>query len=78
MLNGYSGFAPLSFHRHAAALASFPEPGAIAALRTIGVTHLFVHLDGYSTDQRSRIDSNPALARIQADDRIVLYRVKAP
>jgi hypothetical protein len=78
MLNGYSGFAPLSFHRHAAALASFPSPDATAALRSIGVTHVFVHLDAYSADQRSQIDNNPALERIQADDRIVLYRVAAP
>jgi hypothetical protein len=75
MLNGYSGFAPASFHEHAAALASFPREDSITALRAIGVTHVFVHVDGYTPDQRGVMDGTPALVRLAAADRIVLYRV---
>ena len=35
MLNGYSGSAPGSFYEHARALATFPDPAAIAALRRL-------------------------------------------
>ena len=42
MLNGYSGFTPLSYFRHAAALRAFPEPESIAYLRDVGVTHVIV------------------------------------
>lgn len=75
MLNGYSGFAPPSFHEHAAALADFPQDASVAALQDIGVTHVFVHLAGYTAGQRAVMDRAPALTRIAEDDRIVLYRV---
>jgi hypothetical protein len=76
MINGYSGFAPLSFHEHGAALAQFPAPSSIAALQTIGVTHVFVHLDGFSAEQRAVLDTAPDLTLLAAADRTVLYRVK--
>jgi hypothetical protein len=76
MINGYSGFAPRSFHEHGAALAQFPAPSSIAALQMIGVTHVFVHLDGFSSEQRAMLDNLPDLARLAAADRTVLYRVK--
>jgi hypothetical protein len=76
MINGYSGFAPRSFHEHGAALAQFPAPPSIAALQTIGVTHVFVHLDGFTQEQRAVLDTLPELARMAAADRTILYRVK--
>ncbi len=77
MLNGYSGFAPASFHEHIQALAAFPEPAAIAALKAFGVTHVFLHIDGYTAAQRAIIEASPALARVASDERIVLYQVNA-
>jgi hypothetical protein len=76
MINGYSGFAPLSFHEHGAALAGFPAPPSIAALQAIGVTHVFVNLDGFTSEQRATLDTVPDLARLAAADRTILYRVK--
>jgi hypothetical protein len=77
MLNGYSGFAPASFHEHTQALARFPEPAALAALRTFGVTHVFVHIDGYTAEQRAIIDASPHLSRAASNEDVVLYRVEA-
>ena len=42
MLNGYSGFAPPSYRRHADALRSFPHPESLDYLRSLGVTHVVV------------------------------------
>ncbi len=75
LLNGYSGFAPASFHEHVSALAGFPQPAAIAALQATGVTHVFVHLDGYTPEQRSLMENDASLTRMRAEDRTVLYRV---
>jgi hypothetical protein len=77
MLNGYSGSAPGSFYEHARELATFPDPAAIAALAQIGVTHVFVQLDGYSADQHAVMETSPELTRIASDEWIVLYRVNA-
>jgi hypothetical protein len=77
MLNGYSGFAPASFHEHTRALATFPQPEAIAALETIGVTHAFVQVDSYTDEQHAMMESSPRLSRMAANERILLYRVNA-
>jgi hypothetical protein len=76
MINGYSGFAPRSFHEHGAALAQFPAPPSIAALQAIGVTHAFVHIDGFTAEQRAVLDTLPDLVRLAEADRTILYRVK--
>jgi hypothetical protein len=75
ILNGYSGSAPASFYEHARALAAFPDPSAIAALAQIGVTHVFVQLNGYTADQHAVMETSPELTRIASDESIVLYRV---
>jgi hypothetical protein len=75
MLNGYSGFAPASFHEHTQALATFPAPAAVAALKTFGVSHVFLHIDGYTEEQRAIIDASPQLSRLASNEDIVLYRV---
>jgi hypothetical protein len=45
LLNGYSGFVPESYRRHAAVLASFPDEPGLALLRKLGVTHVVVHVE---------------------------------
>ena len=44
LLNGYSGFVPESYVRHAEELAGFPDARAMATLRRLGVTHVVVHV----------------------------------
>jgi hypothetical protein len=75
MLNGYSGFAPESFHEHTQAVATFPAPAAVAALQTFGVTHVFLHVDGYTAEQRAIVDASPQLSRVASNEDVVLYRV---
>jgi hypothetical protein len=75
MVNGYSGFAPASFHEHVRALAAFPQPAAIAALEQIGVTHVFVQIDGYSAEQHAMIEASPRLTRVASNEWILVYRV---
>ncbi len=41
------------------------------------MTHVFLHVDGYTAAQRAIIEASPALARVASDELIVLYRVNA-
>jgi hypothetical protein len=77
ILNGYSGFAPASFNEHARALATFPDSAALAALAQIGVTHVFIQIDGYTAEQQAVMESSPELTRIASNEWIVLYKVNA-
>ena len=43
LVNGYSGLVPDSYVSVAGRLLRFPDQDAIAALREVGVTHVFVH-----------------------------------
>ena len=75
MLNGYSGFVPGSYHEHLAEIEGFPNAPAIAALRRLKVTHLFVHTDAYDPNVAHGLDQEPALSRIATEEPIVLYRL---
>ena len=50
LLNGYSGYTPDSYSRHADDLWHFPEDRAIEALRRAGVTHVMVHPERFLGD----------------------------
>jgi hypothetical protein len=76
MLNGYSGFVPGSYHDHFAAIDRFPAPDTVVALQALGVTHLFVHLDGYGSGMLDDLDRIPALSKIARDEQVVLYRLR--
>jgi hypothetical protein len=76
MLNGYSGFVPYSYRQHFDQLAGFPDDRAIAALQTLRVTHLFVHVDQLGAAAAEQLDRMPALTRLAADGSIVLYQLK--
>jgi hypothetical protein len=76
MLNGYSGFVPGSYHDHFAAIDRFPAPNTVAALQALGVTHVFVHLDGYGSGILDDLDRIPALSKIAHDEQVVLYRLR--
>jgi hypothetical protein len=76
LVNGYSGFIPASYFRISDAVASFPAASAIAALKANGVTHVFVHDDGYSPAQIEQIHQTPDLRQIVADGPIALYELR--
>jgi hypothetical protein len=77
MVNGYSGFLPNSYRQHYDQLASFPDEHSIAALRHLGVTHLFVHTDQLAASVAGNLDQVPGLARLSAEETVVLYRLRA-
>jgi hypothetical protein len=77
MLNGYSGFVPGSYHEHFAAIDRFPAPETVIALRTLGVTHVFVHVDAYGAGILDDLARIPELTRIASEEQIVLYRLRA-
>lgn len=80
MLNGYSGLTPDSFVRHAQALEHFPDARSIDALRTLGVTHVFVHdralrdwTDNETADAVRRADG---LALLAEEGDVALYELR--
>jgi hypothetical protein len=75
MLNGYSGFLPPSYVAHYAQLASFPSAESIAALRRIGVTHIFVHRDRLTADAAGAVARLPGLHAMSEQGSIALYRL---
>jgi hypothetical protein len=75
IVNGYSGFQPPSFYRHAEILQSFPNGDALALLRTLAVTHVFVHITEVAPETMAAIDGTPWLEVVDRFGSIVLYRV---
>ena len=75
ILNGYSGFLPPSYVAHYTQLASFPSAESVAALRRIGVTHIFVHGDRLSADTAAAVGRLPGLHPVSEQGSIALYRV---
>jgi hypothetical protein len=75
MLNGYSGFLPPSYVAHYTQLASFPSAESVAALRRIGVTHIFVHRDRLNADAASAVSRLPGLHAMSEQGPIALYRL---
>jgi hypothetical protein len=79
MLNGYSGVTPRSYIEHSRELAAFPDDRSIAALRRIGVTHVFVHDRAFRdwTDNATAdaVQQTPHLKRIANDNDVTLYEI---
>ena len=77
IINGYSGFMPPSYGPMQKSVASFPEPGALATLHSLGVTHVVVHENWMSRPRLERIAQSSALARIATDGPIAIYRLRS-
>src|SRR5262249_54865906 len=76
LLNGYSGFLPESYGEHLEELGGFPDARAINALKRIGVTHAFVHMDSFSAQDAAAIVRSPALRRIAQEGPVALYEIE--
>ena len=76
MLNGYSGFTPPSYTAHYVSLADFPSDRSISALRQAGVTHVFVHLDGFDQATVAQMEGRPELQRVASDGQVTLFRLR--
>ncbi len=73
IVNGYSGFQPPSFYRHAEVLQTFPSEAAMDMIRTLAVTHVFVHTSQVSTEILAAIAKRPELEVVETFGSIVLY-----
>jgi hypothetical protein len=74
LVNGYSGFQPGSFFRHAEALAGFPDDRSMTMLSELGVTHVFVHEDQMSGEELVLIKTRRELELVETFGSIALYR----
>lgn len=77
LLNGYSGFLPLSYGRHWEAFVAFPDPSVITALREAGVTHIVVHM-AQVPDAAAALRQVPGVTLFAESDRIRIYRIAEP
>jgi hypothetical protein len=79
MLNGYSGLTPHSYADHARELAHFPRADAIAHLRAMGVTHIFVHdralRDWTDNETADAVRQSRDLSLVAQDGDLALYQV---
>jgi hypothetical protein len=80
MVNGYSGITPESYIQHSRELAGFPDDTAVAALRRIGVTHVFVHdraLRAWTNNETAdAVARTSALRLLAADADVALYEIR--
>jgi len=75
LLNGYSGFQPPSFYRHAQILQGFPDPAAMTLLHDLGITNVFVHTTQMPKDALDAIAREHQLKLVETFGSIAMYRV---
>lgn len=73
MLNGYSGFKPPSYYKHAEALAPFPDEASIRYLQDLGITIVIVDSSSMRPANRARLGDFPALSLWKADGHLQIY-----
>jgi len=77
LINGYSGLIPSSYFDHDEALQDFPSAHAIDALRSAGVTHIFVNLRELRPDRVQQLHTATGLTHVDDFGAIALYIVDA-
>ncbi len=81
LMNGYSGYTPVSYRQYAASFWYFPQPHAIQAMRQAGATHVIVHPDAFGSEAEVQkmwqdVAASPYLERVAATPGgPVLYRL---
>ncbi|HTV01836.1 MAG TPA: hypothetical protein VMF13_14910 [Luteitalea sp.] len=79
LLNGYSGFTPASYRRHADALWYFPfRAASFDMLRETGVRYVVLHLADYGSQRRDAmtiISDSGRLRMLERTNDAVLYEV---
>jgi hypothetical protein len=80
LLNGYSGFSPLSYTETFNAIQGFPDQPALLALHDRGVTHVVIHADGFrgafGIERFESLAQHPSLMRIAEDGDIQIYKLR--
>lgn len=82
MINGYSSFAPVTFHNRATRLQRFPAPEAVQELRQLGVTHVLLYREAIQREMGVSDDGMRTLDRMPEDftfvdeiDGVLIYRL---
>jgi hypothetical protein len=75
-LNGYSGFRPASYARHAEALAGFPDARSVAYLLEQGATHVLADGRKMTPEQLGRLGDFPALQVVATDGNLRIFRLE--
>lgn len=78
MLNGYSGFKPPSYYKHAEGLAGFPSTDSVEYLQRLGVTHVLVDSRNLSQDRIDRLSDFSELRQIATDGNLRIFRLSSP
>jgi hypothetical protein len=78
MLNGYSGFKPPSYYKHAQALAAFPDEGSIQYLQDLGVTVLIVDGQLMGPANLARLGDFPMLSLWKTEGNLRSYLLARP
>ncbi len=60
VMNGYSGFTPMSYRERAATFWYFPREGTVEAMRREGATHVMVHLERFDERESREVAENLA------------------
>ncbi len=60
VMNGYSGFTPMSYRERAATFWYFPREGTVEAMRQDGATHVMVHLERFDERESREVAENLA------------------
>jgi hypothetical protein len=80
LMNGYSGFTPMTYREYVRTFWFFPREHAIQAMRRAGVTHVMVHPRRFERDAPEvmrPIAASPFLERIAVGrNDMVLYRLR--
>ncbi len=77
IVNGYSGFMPESYARHAEVLQGFPDGPSRDMLRSLGVTHVVVHAGAFgdrAAEVRAVVDAAPWLRLVATEGDVRIYR----
>ena len=80
-VHGYSGIRRELHHELYLKLTDFPEPATIDALREVGVTHVVVHSDQYSSRDQwravdSQLTSSPDLELLHSEGEGRVYAIR--
>lgn len=82
LLNGYSGFQPMSYRNTYDAVVHFPDDGSLIALHQRGVTHVVVHYGpvfserSVGRDTFDAVERSASLHRVAQGGDIYVYRLK--
>ncbi len=78
MLNGYSGFKPPSYRRHADRLAAFPDSASIGYLHDQGVTHVLVDGRNMRPERLGSLEHVRELSLWETDGNLRIYVLSRP